>query len=89
MDRRFAARRTRLAAVPAAADTSQGTPVALVIGLAVLINLCAAALAGTLMPLILDKFGRDPAVASPVLVTWITDTVGFLSFLGLAALILF
>lgn len=61
----------------------------LVIGLAVLINLCAAAMAGTLMPLILDKFGRDPAVASPVLVTWITDTVGFLSFLGLAALILF
>ena len=35
MDRRFAARRTRLAAVPAAADSSQGTPVALVIGLAV------------------------------------------------------
>jgi magnesium transporter len=60
----------------------------LVIGLAVLINLCAAALAGTLMPLMLDKFGRDPAVASPVLVTWTTDTVGFLSFLGLAAIIL-
>jgi magnesium transporter len=60
----------------------------LVIGLAVLINLCAAALAGTLMPLALDRMGRDPAVASPVFVTWITDTVGFLSFLGLAALIL-
>jgi len=60
----------------------------LVIGAAVLINLCAAALAGTLMPLILDKFGRDPAVASPVLVTWTTDTVGFLSFLGLASIIL-
>lgn len=60
----------------------------LVIGLAVLINLCAAALAGALVPLTLDRFGRDPAVASPVFVTWITDTVGFLSFLGLAALIL-
>jgi len=60
----------------------------LVIGLAVVINLCAAALAGTLMPLTLDRFGRDPAVASPVFVTWITDTVGFLSFLGLATLIL-
>lgn len=60
----------------------------LVIGLAVLINLCAAALAGVLMPLTLDRLGRDPAVASPVFVTWITDTVGFLSFLGLAALIL-
>lgn len=60
----------------------------LVIGLAVLINLCAAALAGTLMPMMLERFGRDPAVASPVLVTWTTDTVGFLSFLGLAAVIL-
>ena len=60
----------------------------LVIGLAVIINLCAAALAGSLAPLALDKLGRDPAVASPVFVSWITDTVGFLAFLGLAALIL-
>jgi magnesium transporter len=60
----------------------------LVIGLAVVINLCAAALAGSLAPLALHRFGRDPAVASPVFVTWITDTVGFLSFLGLAAIIL-
>ncbi len=60
----------------------------LVIAMAVSINLIAAALAGTLMPLTLDKLGRDPAVASPVFVTWVTDTTGFLSFLGLAALIL-
>jgi len=66
----------------------QNPQLSLVIGLAVLINLCAAALAGVLMPLTLDRLGRDPAVASPVFVTWITDTVGFLSFLGLAALIL-
>jgi magnesium transporter len=60
----------------------------LTIGLAVLINLVAASLAGTLVPLALDRLDRDPAVASPVFVTWITDTVGFLSFLGLAGIIL-
>lgn len=60
----------------------------LVIGLAVVINLCAAALAGTLAPLALEQLGRDPAVSSPVFVSWVTDTVGFLAFLGLAALIL-
>jgi len=60
----------------------------LTIGLAVLINLVAAALAGTLIPVVLDRLDRDPAVASPVFVTWITDTVGFLSFLGLAGVIL-
>uniref|UniRef100_UPI0025EB316E magnesium transporter n=1 Tax=Brevundimonas sp. TaxID=1871086 RepID=UPI0025EB316E len=59
-----------------------------VIGLAVVINLLAAALAGTLAPLALDRLGRDPAVSSPVFVSWVTDTVGFLAFLGLAALIL-
>lgn len=60
----------------------------LTIALAVLINLVAASLAGTLIPLILDRLDRDPAVASPVFVTWITDTVGFFSFLGLAGIIL-
>lgn len=60
----------------------------LVIGGAVVINLCAAAVAGTLVPLTLDRLGRDPAVASPVFVTWVTDTVGFFSFLGLAGLVL-
>lgn len=60
----------------------------LTIGLAVMINLLAASLAGTLIPLALDRLERDPAVASPVFVTWITDTVGFFSFLGLAGIIL-
>ena len=60
----------------------------LTIGLAVLINLVAAALAGTLIPVVLERLDRDPAVASPVFVTWITDSVGFVSFLGLAGVIL-
>jgi magnesium transporter len=60
----------------------------LVIGLAVITNLTAAALAGTLVPLTLSKLGRDPAAASPIFVTMVTDCVGFFSFLGLASLIL-
>lgn len=66
----------------------RNTTLSLVIGLAVIINLMAAALAGTLAPLALDRLGRDPAVSSPVFVSWVTDAVGFLAFLGLAALIL-
>ncbi len=61
---------------------------ALVIAAAVLLNLTAAALAGTLVPLGLSRVGRDPAVSSPVFVTTVTDVVGFFTFLGLAALIL-
>ncbi|HEX6865947.1 MAG TPA: magnesium transporter [Caulobacteraceae bacterium] len=53
-----------------------------------MINLFAASVAGILVPLALDRLGRDPAVSSPVLVTFVTDFMGFLSFLGLAALIL-
>ncbi|MEI7932849.1 MAG: magnesium transporter, partial [Alphaproteobacteria bacterium] len=53
-----------------------------------IINISIAALAGILSPLALDKLGRDPAVSSSVFVTFVTDFTGFLSFLGLAALIL-
>ncbi len=58
------------------------------IAAAVTINLTAAALAGVLVPLTLSRLGRDPAVSSPVFVTATTDIVGFLSFLGLASLLL-
>ena len=57
----------------------------LVIASALVINLLAAALAGILIPLALDHFDIDPAVASGVFVTTVTDVVGFLAFLGLAA----
>lgn len=60
-----------------------------VFGAAVLINLITACVAGILIPLGLDKLGVDPAVSSAVFVTTMTDVVGFFSFLGLAALILF
>ncbi len=57
----------------------------LVIGTAMIINLIAAALAGILIPLTLDRLNLDPAVASGVFVTTVTDVVGFFAFLGLAA----
>ena len=56
-----------------------------VIGAAMIINLLAAALAGIIIPLTLDWLGIDPAVASGVFVTTVTDVVGFFAFLGLAA----
>ena len=61
---------------------------AAVIGSAMIINLLTAALAGILIPLGLNKLGADPALASGTFVTMMTDVIGFLAFLGLAALIL-
>ncbi|MGQ0486530.1 MAG: magnesium transporter [Hyphomicrobiales bacterium] len=58
----------------------------LVIAAAMVINLIAAAVAGILVPLALDRFDIDPAIASGVFVTTVTDVVGFFAFLGLAAL---
>jgi magnesium transporter len=57
-----------------------------VIAAAMVINLIAAALAGILIPLALNRLKVDPAVASGAFVTTVTDVVGFFSFLGLAAL---
>ena len=57
----------------------------LVIAMAMVVNLLAAALAGILIPLALDRIGADPALASTIFVTTVTDVVGFFAFLGLAA----
>jgi len=59
-----------------------------VIASAMIINLLAAALAGILVPVGLNRAGVDPAVSSPVFVTTVTDVIGFLSFLGLATWLL-
>jgi len=59
-----------------------------VLAVAMVINLLVAGLAGTLIPLGLDRWGADPAVASSVFLTTITDVVGFFVFLGLGAWIL-
>ncbi len=56
----------------------------IVIGLAMICNLVAGALAGILIPLAIQRVKGDPAVASGVFVTTVTDVVGFFSFLGIA-----
>ncbi|MEO3999104.1 magnesium transporter [Mesorhizobium sp. CAU 1732] len=61
-----------------------GTDIGGIIAVAMVVNMFTAALAGILIPLLLDRFGADPAVASAVFVTTITDVVGFFAFLGLA-----
>ena len=60
----------------------------LVIAVAMVINLVVAAFAGILVPVALDRFGADPALASGTFVTTVTDVVGFFVFLGLASMLL-
>ena len=63
-------------------------PLALVIASALTINLFFAALAGVLVPVTLKRMGFDPALAGGVILTTVTDVMGFLAFLGLATIIL-
>ncbi len=58
----------------------------LIIGAAMVINLITAGVSGAVLPLVLQRFGIDPALAGGVVLTTITDVIGFFSFLGLAAL---
>lgn len=58
----------------------------LLIGAAIIINLVAAALAGVTIPLALKRFGVDPALSGSVLLTTVTDVIGFMAFLGFATL---
>jgi len=62
------------------------TLLGMVIALAMIINLLVAGLAGALIPISLNKLKIDPALASGVILTTITDVFGFLSFLGLASI---
>lgn len=60
--------------------------IGIVIGIAMVVNLFAAAVAGIVIPIVLERFRFDPAVASSPFVTTVTDVVGFFSFLGTATL---
>lgn len=60
----------------------------LIIGVSMIINLVIAAFAGAAIPLMLKKFGIDPAIAGGVILTTVTDVVGFMTFLGLATIFL-
>lgn len=60
----------------------------LIIGVSMIINLMIAALAGATIPVILKRYGIDPAIAGSVVLTTVTDVVGFMTFLGLATIFL-
>ena len=59
-----------------------------IIGFALLVNLIAGAFAGAVIPILLRRFGIDPAIAGGVVLTTVTDVVGIIAFLGLATLVL-
>jgi magnesium transporter len=60
----------------------------IVIGLAIIVNLIVAAFSGAFLPLLLTKLKIDPALAGGVILTTITDVIGFVAFLGLASLVI-
>lgn len=62
--------------------------IAIILAVAMILNLLAASLSGVIIPLVLDRMGIDPALSGAVILTTVTDVIGFLSFLGLASLFL-
>lgn len=66
---------------------SQSLGLALVMALAMIISMTIAGIAGALVPMILKRFGLDPAQSSSIVLTTITDVAGFMSFLGIATLL--
>ena len=60
----------------------------IVIALSILLNIIAAAIAGVSLPILLNKLKIDPALAGSVILTTVTDIVGFVAFLGLGTLLL-
>ena len=66
---------------------SQSIGLVLIIASAMVISMVAAGLAGALVPITLSRFGQDPAQSSSIILTTVTDVVGFFSFLGIATLL--
>ena len=60
----------------------------IIIVASMMINLIIAALAGATIPIVLKHYGIDPAIAGGVILTTVTDVVGFITFLGLATIFL-
>ena len=56
----------------------------LVIGMAMILAMAIAGVAGAVIPILLDSLGQDPAQSSSIILTTVTDVFGFMSFLGLA-----
>jgi magnesium transporter len=69
--------------------TWKGTPMlGAIVGIATLLNMIGAGMAGALVPVVMQVLRVDPALASPILVTTITDTFGYFVYLSLATLAL-
>ena len=66
----------------------QNSLISILISCALIINLISSVFAGVIVPLLLRKLNQDPAIAGSVVVTTVTDVIGFLSFLGLATIFL-
>ena len=66
---------------------SQSPGLAFVIGVAMVISMALAALSGAAIPLVLTRLGQDPAQSASIILTTVTDIVGFFSFLGLATVL--
>ena len=62
--------------------------ISIILAVAMVLNLLVAALSGVIIPLLLNRWGIDPALSGAVILTTVTDIIGFLSFLGLATLFL-
>jgi magnesium transporter len=65
---------------------SRSPGLVMVISLSMVISMVAAGIAGAMVPVLLHRFGQDPATASSIILTTVTDVVGFFSFLGIATL---
>jgi len=68
---------------------SMSLGLALVIGVAMVLSMIAAGISGALVPILLTRVGQDPATASSIILTTVTDVAGFFSFLGTATLLAF
>jgi len=66
---------------------SRSTGLALICVIAMVVSMIIAGLAGALVPMLLQRFGQDPATASTIILTTVTDVTGFFSFLGTATLL--
>ena len=66
---------------------SQSIGLAVVIGIAMIFSMIAAGISGALVPMLLIRFGQDPATASSIILTTVTDVTGFIAFLGTATLL--
>jgi len=65
---------------------SRSPGLVMVISMSMVISMVAASIAGAMVPVLLHRFGQDPATASSIILTTVTDVVGFFSFLGIATL---